>query len=169
MKGEEQNRIFKEWISDHKGLLFKFVRAYAFSPEDRDDLFQEIAIQVWRSIPKFKGESAISTWLYRIAVNTSIAWTRKEKKQSETRIGLNNQAYLLRNPSQSNDQLDWLYEQIAGLDEIDRTLTMLLLDGFSYREMSSVLGITESNVGVKINRIKKFLISKSKKTSNHGV
>jgi len=65
--------------------------------------------------------------------------------------------------------LTWLYEEIYKLDEIDRSITLLLLDGFSYKEMASILGITESNVGVKINRIKKQLISKSKKYDHHGI
>jgi len=70
--------ILEEWLKLHKGLVFKIVRAYTTS--DHDDLFQEIMIQVWRSIPSFRNEAAVSTWLYRIALNTAIKWTKKEKR-----------------------------------------------------------------------------------------
>jgi RNA polymerase sigma-70 factor, ECF subfamily len=70
---------------------------------------------------------------------------------------------------QTDERLTWLYEEIYKLDAIDRSISLLLLDGFSYKEMASILGITESNVGVKINRIKKHLITKSKKIENHGI
>ena len=162
MNSGEQQMIFDEWMSKHKGLLFKFVRAYAFNLEDQEDLFQEIAIQVWRSIPNFKGDSAVTTWLYRVTMNTSIAWTRKEKRHYDGKESLQEVEHLLKPVGTGDSRLDWLYEQIAQLNEIDRAITLLMLDGFSYREMAGILGISESNVGVKINRIKKSLISKSK-------
>ena len=72
MGEKERKQIFEEWLREHKGLFFKFVRAYAFTENDRDDLFQEIAIQVWHSIPGFKGDAAVTTWIYRITINTAI-------------------------------------------------------------------------------------------------
>jgi RNA polymerase sigma-70 factor (ECF subfamily) len=162
MNNGEQQKIFDEWMGKHKGLLFKFVRAYAFNLEDQDDLFQEIAIQVWRSIPNFKGDSAVTTWLYRVTMNTSIAWTRKEKRHYDGKESLQGVEHLLKPVGSGDSRLDWLYEQIAQFNEIDRAITLLMLDGFSYKEMAGILGISESNVGVKINRIKKSLISKSK-------
>jgi len=169
MGESEQKRIFDEWLREHKGLFFKFVRAYAFTENDRDDLFQEIAIQVWRSIPNFKGDAAVTTWIYRITINTAIAWSRKEKKHQEGRSSLVESEHLLREVNQPDPRLDWLYEQISSLHEVDRTLTLLLLDGFSYKEMSKIIGISESNVGVKINRIKKVLITKSQEKQHHGI
>ena len=74
----ERDRIFSDWLAGHKGILFKVVHAYAFEHADRQDLFQEIAIQVWRSVDAFRGESSVPTWMYRVALNTAIAWTRKE-------------------------------------------------------------------------------------------
>jgi len=169
MGESEQQRIFDEWLKEHKGLFFKFVRAYAFTENDRDDLFQEIAIQVWRSIPNFKGDAAVTTWIYRITINTAIAWSRKEKKHQQGRSSLIESEHLLKEANQPDSRLDWLYEQISGLNEVDRTLTLLLLDGFSYKEMSKIIGISEGNVGVKINRIKKVLITKSQEKQNHGI
>jgi RNA polymerase sigma-70 factor (ECF subfamily) len=166
---EEQKHTFETWLGQHKALIFKIVRAYAFTAMDRDDLFQEISIQVWRSIPTFRRESAVTTWIYRIALNTSITWIRKEKKHPQA-DSLDHAGHLLQeNTVPFDERLVWLYDEIHKLDEIDRSLTLLLLDGFSYREMASILGITESNVGVKINRIKKQLIVRSKKYDYHGI
>lgn len=167
MTESEQQHILKEWLRQYDRLIFKIVRAYSQTAMDRDDLFQEIMIQVWRSIPAFRSESAISTWIYRIALNTSINWARKEKKHFNT-DALDDHHHLLQEVKvQEDERLTWLYEEIYKLDKIDRSLTLLLLDGFSYKEMSGILGITESNVGVKINRIKKIFISRSIKQPDH--
>jgi RNA polymerase sigma-70 factor, ECF subfamily len=166
---KEQQQIFEDWLSKHKALIFKIVRAYTLTAMEQEDLFQEIIIQVWHSVPKFRGEASVVTWLYRIALNTAIKWTKKERKhyQSETLDGV--QYILQEGRIQTDERLTWLYEEIYKLDEIDRSITLLLLDGFSYKEMASMLGISESNIGVKINRIKKQLISKSKKYDHHGI
>jgi RNA polymerase sigma-70 factor, ECF subfamily len=162
---KEQQVIFDDWLTRHKGLLFKVVRAYAFTAMDQDDLFQEISIQVWHSIPGFRHACAESTWLYRVSLNTAVRWSRKERKHSPS-ASLEQVAHVLQErPVQADERLAWLYEQIQRLDPIDRSITLLLLDNCSYKEMATILGITESNVGVKINRIKKYLITQSK--SNH--
>lgn len=167
MTENERLDIPEEWLKLHKGLIFKVVRAYTLT--DHHDLFQEIIIQAWNSIPVFRRESAVTTWLYRIALNTAIKWTKKEKKYAGAETVDNLQHLLLENTEPLNDQLNWLYSEIYKLDEIDRSVTLLLLEGFSYKEMSAMLGISESNVGVKINRIKKQLIAKSKNYDNHGI
>lgn len=169
MTDEDQEHIFENWLSEHKALIFKVVRAYAFTAIDRDDLFQEITIQVWHSIPAFRQESAVTTWMYRIALNTAIKWIKKEQKHSHAETPENVQHILQESGHQPDERLTWLYEEIYRLDEIDRSLTLLLLDNFSYKEMSAILGISESNVGVKINRIKKHLVTKSKKYDHHGI
>lgn len=161
-------QTFDEWLGCHRGLIFKVVRAYAFTPHDQDDLFQEIITQVWNSIPQFRGGSAVTTWLYRVALNTALAWMRKERRNRERTQALNGSELVLATPACApNPRLDWLYEKIAQLDHIDRSLTLLMLDGFSYREMAETLGITESNVGVKINRIKAHLIKQSQENNRH--
>ena len=163
MEVSEQSRIFDEWLSRHKGLLFKVVHAYGFTSHDRDDLFQEIATQVWNSIPRFRGESAVTTWLYRVALNSALAWSRKERKHRDRMQALEGLELVLRETPRVEDRrLGWLYEQIAQLDHVDRSLTLLLLDDYSYREMAETLGISESYVGVKINRIKTHLKSLTK-------
>ena len=169
MKEKKQQQIFENWLDEHKALIFKVVRAYAFSAMDQDDLFQEITIQVWHSIPTFRQESSVTTWLYRISLNTAIKWVRKERKHYQAEALDNIQHILQENKIKIDERLVWLYEEIYRLDEIDRSITLLMLDNFSYKEMAGILGISESNVGVKINRIKKLLISKSKKYDHHGI
>lgn len=169
MQENEQIAIFRQWLQQHQALLFKVVRAFA-SDDHQDDLFQEIAIQVWHSIPNFRKESAVTTWLYRVSLNTAITWNKKERKHQQGRQPMEAMEHLLQANQQPGDpRLIWLYEEIGKLNEIDRSVTLLLLDGFSYKEIALILGISQSNVGVKINRIKKLLIVKSKKYDYHGV
>ncbi|TRX51598.1 RNA polymerase sigma factor [Fulvivirga sp. M361] len=170
MTEREQKLIFDHWLKDYRSLLFKVVRSYAFTADDQEDLFQDIIIQVWRSVPNYRKESAVSTWLYRVSLNTAIKWMKKERKHQDGRQSMEHVAYVLKESvDEPDERLTWLYEEIGKLNEIDRSITLLLLDGFSYKEMSNIIGITESNVGVKINRIKKYLITKSEKYDHYGV
>jgi RNA polymerase sigma-70 factor (ECF subfamily) len=155
----ERDGIFSEWLAGHKGILFTVVHAYAFEHADRQDLFQEIVIQVWRSVDAFRGESSVPTWVYRVALNTAIAWTRKEDRHQRGKQPLDVVESLLTTSSSHgrDPRVEWLYHQIAQLKAVDRSVALLMLDGFSYREIAAVVGITESNVGVKINRIKAAL------------
>jgi RNA polymerase sigma-70 factor, ECF subfamily len=156
MRERERRRIFEAWTRIHRGLLLKVVRMYAFTPDDQDDLLQEIATELWHSIPKRRGESAETTWIYRVALYTALGWTRKEARHRAGRMPLDEVQPALRALSEHRDpRLDWLYARIAELDEADRSLMLLVLEGFAYREMAEILGITESNVGVKISRIKR--------------
>jgi RNA polymerase sigma-70 factor, ECF subfamily len=167
---QQQQDIFDQWLHQYKALFFKIVRAYAFTVMDQDDLFQEITMRAWHSIPSFRNESAVSTWLYRIALNTAITWSQKEKKHRNSSGTLEGVEHVLMDTGiQTDERLAWLYEEISRLDAVDRSITLLLLEGLSYREMALILGITESNVGVKINRIKKKLAVKSKKKETHGI
>ena len=169
MTEKERQQIFDDWLHQYQALIFKVVRAYALNAMDRDDLFQEISIQLWRSVPAFRQESSVSTWLYRVSLNTAIKWVKKERKHQQPGTFNHDQHILKQAEQPDDDRLEWLYQEIYQLDEIDRSITLLLLDNFSYKEMAAILGISESNVGVKINRIKKYLISKSKKNVHHGI
>ena len=166
MDSNKQQEIFQEWLANYKALFFKFVRAYAFTKTDQDDLFQEICVQAWKSIPNFRNDSAVSTWLYRVTMNTALSWVRKEKKHANS-IPLEGYEPVVTAYHGDDDRLEWLYEQIAMLNKVDRAICLLMLDGFSYKDMSTMTGISESNVGVKINRIKKKLIEKSKTIVNN--
>lgn len=159
----EQNEIFDSWLKQYKALLFKVVRTYAKEAFDVDDLFQEVVYQVWRSIPNFRNESKVSTWLYRVSLNTALRWNRKVQKVNQERQDFEHVQHLLEvNNEPIDERLIWIYDEISKLEKIDRSITLLMLDGFSYKEMAEILGISESNIGVKIHRIKKHLIYKSK-------
>jgi len=173
---QEQRQIFETWLEKHKGLLFKIVRAYAFTAMDRDDLFQEVVIQVWRSVPAFRHESAVTTWLYRIALNTAIRWSGRERKHWDNRENLEAADQVLQEATHPDERLKWLYAEIAKLDEIDRSIALLLLEGFSYQEIADITGLTKTNVGVRINRIKSRLTERlpagrhgSKKVVDYGI
>ena len=170
MQTGEQQEIFPDWLVQYRALLFKIVRAYAISPADQDDLFQEIALQAWKSIPNFRQEAKATTWLYRVALQTAWAWTRRERKHQVGREALEPVLSVLREGADPVDpRLDWLYAEINRLDTVDRSLCLLLLDGFSYHEMAELLGISTSHVGVKVHRIKQRLITRAQKTEPYGI
>lgn len=163
MAGDNQESLFREWLSQHGGTVLKVARAYTFTAEDCQDLAQEILLQVWRSLPRFEGRASAATWSYRVALNTALAWRRKEHRRSAreqplaevedvTKSGLDG------HQQACNDELvERLYAAIRQLTRADAALILLYLDELSYREMAEVLGISESNVGVKLNRAKKAL------------
>jgi len=169
MPNAERNRVFENWIDAHKPILFKVARVYGASHADREDLFQEIALQVWHSVEAYRGDCAAATWIYRVALNTALAWRRKERRHSQGRQDIEAAAGLLIAPAIRDPRLEWIYDRIAELDEASRSLALLMLDGFSYREMSQILGIGESNVGMKINRIKAALAARLAKEDRGGL
>ncbi len=163
MTNSQQQQIFESWLQEHKGIFFKIVRSYSAVPQDQEDLFQEIAVNVWKSVPNFRNNCAVSTWIYRVALNRAVKWSLKVRKQQERESDEEAIKVLQPIEEKPDERLAWLYEQIQKLDEVDRSLCLLMLDGFSYKEMASIVGISESYVGVKINRIKKYLTEQSKK------
>jgi RNA polymerase sigma-70 factor, ECF subfamily len=153
---EEAERGFLEVLARHEQLINKVIRVYAVDSEDRKDLFQEIVYQLWRNYGSFKGESGISTWLYRVALNTAITSLRKGKR-SQVHTELDDE--FIASPQscetpERGEQVRQLYFAIRSLGEVDRALVMLYLEDLSYKEIAEVLGLTEDNVGVKLNRIK---------------
>ena len=166
MDESKQKQIFSKWLDEHKGIFFKIVRAYAFTPHDQDDLFQEISLQVWKSIPDFRGDSKASTWIYRVALYTATTWVRQEKKRPPDHLLADvDQALTLVDNRPNDPRIDWLYEQIGRLDPIDRSICLLMLEGFSYKEIADLVGISSSNVGVKIHRIKQTLLARKEQSA----
>ena len=159
---KNQDLIFQKWIKEHKGIIFKILYAYSNSKQDQDDLFQDICLQLWKSILNFKNESKETTWIYRVALNTSMQWSRKETQRNNPLKYLEKKHFLLvANIEEINEEMVWLYDQIRTLDDIDRSITLLYLDNLSYDDISDILGISKSNIGVKLNRIKAKLIKRS--------
>ena len=146
---------FEQWMSTHQGLIYKVIRAYTFKIDEHDDLYQEIAAQVWRSMPQFKGASKVSTWMYKVALFTAMNWSKQHRKH-----GVHDDAIdpaTLSMPCSDNDKVEWLYQQIHTLNEVDRSLMLLALEGYDYKDMAALLGMTSNLVGVRLNRIKKRL------------
>jgi RNA polymerase sigma-70 factor (ECF subfamily) len=164
----EQETQFRQWLDEHAGLLFKVVRSFAAAPPDSDDLLQEILLQVWLSLPSFRRESKATTWLYRVALNTAMVWKRRESKHRDRRRALPIEIeFVDHRPApveahEEREKLERLYEVVRALPPADRALVLLYLDGLSYSDMAEVIGISESNVGVRLNRIKKVLSDKVK-------
>ncbi len=158
MADDKWETTFKQWLGEHQGLIYKVIRAYAATADDQDDLFQEILLQMWLSIPRFAGKAKVSTWLYRVALNTALVWNRSEKKRRK-----HSTTMTVFRPQQSNcsgqseEIIGRLYEAIRKLSKVDASVVLMHLDGLAYSEMAEILGISESNVGVKLNRAKKQL------------
>src|SRR5690606_23024183 len=151
MQDGERNRIFEGWIEAHKAILFKVARAYGASHADREDLFQEMALQLWHSVPAFRGDSAASTWIYRVAFNTAIAWRRRERKHGKGRQEIEAASGLLAEPAVRDPRHEWIYARITGLGETDRSLELLMLDGISYRDKTHILDLGHSYFPVRLN------------------
>ena len=168
MNAEEQEAIFRRWLNDHLGLMLKLVRAGAATPEDQDDLFQEVLVNVWSSIRAFRGEAKETTWIYRVAFNTTMAWRRGEwrwRKGHEKFLKFDVSPQV--QPShvdslREREIVERLYAAIRQLPKVDASLALMHLDGLSYQEMAEVLGISENYIGVKLNRIRKQLADQLK-------
>ncbi|MGF1926100.1 MAG: RNA polymerase sigma factor [Bacteroidia bacterium] len=146
-------REFLSMIQDNQRTIHKVCQIYRDSPEDREDLFQEVIFQLWRSYPSFRGGSKSSTWLYRIALNTAMASFRKNKPNITLAEYLPDVQFEDIN-YEGNERQEKLLKSIRQLSEPDRALIALYLDELSYQEIAGILGISENNVGVKLNRIK---------------
>ena len=163
MPDENPERLFKSWLSKYGGIALKVARAYTRTAEDTEDLVQEILLQVWRSLAEFAGRSSASTWFYRVALNTALTWRRKERRQISRQQPLFSLEGLPADGADSAQQaldreaVERLYAAIRRLSKTDAALILLYLDEISYRQMAEVLGISENNVGVKLNRAKKLL------------
>lgn len=156
---------FIEMINTHRGILYKVCNLYCNDPEDKKDLFQEMVLQLWRSIKTFRKDSQVSTWMYRVALNTAITNFRKESRKPE-RFGISESELQIPDISDlalQSENLSLLKQAIDQLNAIEKAVIMLYLDEKSYEEIAGILGVTRSNVGVKINRIKIKLESIIKK------
>ena len=164
MLTNKQEKIFKQWLGEYKKLIFKVVQAYADLPQDKDDLFQEILLQIWSSIPSFQGNAKETTWIYRVALNTALIWKRTEKRKrkwSRTELWDTQEIPQVKGEcdelSQNKHVLDQVYNSIRQLPKSESSILLLYLDALSYDEMADILGISKNNVGVRLNRAKKKL------------
>ena len=154
-----REREFSDLIKDNQGLIIKISRMYTHSQEDEKDLFQEIVLQLWRSYGSFKGNSKITTWMYRIALNTAITLFRKKSRSIKTDElqDFHYKKETEEDDSEQAQQISTLYSVIKMLPDTERAIVMMYLDDLPYREIAANLGITEGNARVKMNRLKKTL------------
>ena len=161
MHSEEQ---FISVVKENEGLIYKVAKLYTSAKEDEQDLYQEIIYQLWKSFSSFRNESKISTWMYRIALNTAIANLNKAKKRG---IQLPIDETLLNRSDYSDtskqERVDELYSQIKKLDPIEKGIILLHLEGNTYDEIAAITGFTFTNVGTRLGRIKQKIISQIKK------
>jgi RNA polymerase sigma-70 factor (ECF subfamily) len=162
--------VFIDLVNAHRGILYKICRMYGATEPDRQDLFQDIVIQLWRSYPSFRGEAAFSTWLYRIALNTAISDLRKQRRYaiSVDPDELSIPAQDIQYATDKEEQLQQLYAAIDRLTKVEKALTMLYLEDKSYQEMEEILGISQNHLRVKIHRIKEKL-RKMTKEAAYGI
>jgi len=165
---------FKTWLQEHAGAILKVARAYTLNADDCQDLVQEILLQAWRSLPTFKGKASASTWFYRVALNTALGWQRKEhyrRIRQQPVLEVEDASIVGSDSSQQAAQretVERLYHAIRQLPKTDAALVLLYLEDLSYRQIAEVLGISESNVGVKLNRAKKALGELLKETCDES-
>lgn len=156
MEKLEQRQYFQEIIKQHKGILFKVARAYCPNEDDRQDLIQEMMIQIWQSIHRYNDQYKISTWLYRISLNTAISFYRKNSTRERRFTVLDEKTAQIPTIVKSDNErlLNLLEQFISDLKEIDKALMILYLEDKSHAEIAEILGMSVSNVGTKIGRIK---------------
>ncbi|GAB5410274.1 MAG: sigma-70 family RNA polymerase sigma factor [Balneolaceae bacterium] len=152
----KKEETFRELFSEHYAMVVKVCRLYSDSEEDNHDNIQEVALQLWKSFDSFEGRSKISTWIYRVALNVCMFQLKKRKRNRKVK-----DEWLEHIPEDDLERKKELEEQsgilsdaIKQLKEIDRAIILLYLEEVPYKEISEILGITVTNVGARINRIK---------------
>lgn len=151
---------FIELINQHQKIIHKVCRVYAYSQEAHSDLFQEILLQLWKSWSNFRNQSKISTWMYKVALNTAMTYAKKEIKMKGKQQELAEETMFQARPDvYEESDFEKLQDAISKLSRPEKAIILLYLEKHSYKEIALMIGITETNVGAKINRIKTKLKS----------
>jgi len=164
---------FNAIVSESSERIRRICRYYNSNPEDQKDMYQEVLVNIWKSIDSFRGDSALSTWVYRVAVNTSLTYTGKAYRHMKLMVNgdtVNLNSVLddenLKVKLEQEEQLDKLQTELNLLTVIEKALISLMLEGLSMKEIAEIIGITEPNVKVKIHRVKAQLKEKLKGDSH---
>lgn len=155
----QEREVFIEQIELNQGILHKVCGMFHDNIQDKEDLYQEIIIQLWKSWTKFRGNSKLSTWMYRVALNTAISMSVNSKKHTKARsLSPHDLKYADESSSDvSNEDINALYRAISTLSKIEKAVILLYLEEKTYEEIAEITGLSKSNVGVRILRIKKKL------------
>lgn len=159
MDNHKNQQFFQETIEQNKGIMLKVARTYCQNEDDRQDLLQEILVQIWHSIHKYNDQFSMSTWLYRISLNVAISFYRKNTSRTKklTRLDGHQAQTPYEDKTEHEQNLNLLEQFINDLRESDKALILLYLEDKSHTEIAEILGISVSNVGTKIGRIKEKL------------
>ncbi len=158
-----RQEIFISVIDRHKGILHKVANAYATSADDRKDLIQEIIFQLWKSFDRYNPQFKYSTWIYKVALNVSLAWSRKEHNRGKLNDPLREELVhvgALEDKSEQEARFQNLHRFIAELKKLDRAVLLLYLEEKSQKEMAEIIGTTPTNISTRIGRIKTALKQK---------
>ncbi|WP_337043557.1 RNA polymerase sigma factor [Emticicia sp. 17c] len=169
MASDEKSTSFVNLVNTHKGIIYKVALAYCKDPDDRNDLIQEIMIQLWKSFDNYDDTYKHSTWIYRISLNVAISFYHKETRRKHIanpiHEGLLNYTETYNN-HETEERIQALQQFIAELKDLDKALMLLYLEEKSYKEIAGIMGMTETNVATRISRIKLILKQKFSSASN---
>ncbi|MBR6179612.1 MAG: sigma-70 family RNA polymerase sigma factor [Prevotella sp.] len=157
METKNLEKEFLEMVETQKRVIYKVCYIYAKDQNDLNDLFQETVLNLWKAFPRYRGDSKLTTWVYRIAMNTCITFLRRSNTRIQTIPITANVAGLMAEEDGTAGQLQDLYKLINQLGKLERALILLWLEERSYQEMADILGISKNNVAVKLNRTKEKL------------
>ena len=157
METKELEKDFLTMVEAQKRTIYKVCYIYANDQDDLNDLFQETVLNLWKSFPRYRGDSKLTTWVYRIAMNTCITFLRHANTRPQTVPMTANVASQMANDEDTNARLQELYQLINQLGKLERALILLWLEERSYQEMADILGLSKANVSVKLNRIREKL------------
>jgi len=153
-----EERNFINTIEEHRGIIFKVCKMYCTNEDDSSDLYQDIVAQLWKAWKGFRGEAKISTWIYRIALNTAISGFRKQKRNPlKNSLDAGKLTIEQEDNLKKKEDIDTLYMAIDMLSDVEKAMMMLYLDEVPYEEIASIMGITQNNVRVKMLRIREKL------------
>ncbi len=156
MKQQDNGEKFAQLVREHKSTIYTVCYMFSHDEEEVNDLFQETLINMWKGIDSFREESKISTWIYRVALNTCLLQERKKKKEVK-KVPLTMDVNFFEDNDANSTQVRMLHQRIGKLGLVDRALVMMWLEGMNYEEIGAVMGISAQNVGVKLFRIKEQL------------
>lgn len=162
MAKPNEHERFARLLEEHKRMLYRVASVYCADTEDRRDLAQEIVLQLWRSFPRYDDQLKFSTWMYRIGMNVAISFLRSERRRGRDTVALEQVdiidfAAADRVMGEAGDDIRLLQQLVSQLDEMSRALIVLYLEGYSHAEIAEILGISATNVGTRISRIKNRL------------
>ena len=155
-KMNDQEKRFAQLVNEHKSTIYSVCYMFSQDEDEVNDLFQETLINIWEGIDSFREKSKISTWIYRVALNTCLMQERKKKKEVQ-KVPLSMDVNFFEDEDANIAQVRQLHQRIGKLDLVDRAIVMLWLEDMSYDEIGAIMGITAQNVGVKLFRIKEQL------------